>query len=111
MTQMKGQMGRLLPGLRHAFTPATTFQMDSRDKTIYPRAMFRTGAQMAILVLLTGMFVLWTTQTGPVKAFEEILQGRLERLDARGRELGAAKGLISRPSPAPVFLVAINDNS
>ena len=85
--------------------------MDSRPKTIYPRAMFRTGAQMSILVLLTGLFLFWTAQAGHMKAVDDAISGRAALLDGMARQLAAEKGWARKPAIAPVCLVAIDDNS
>jgi hypothetical protein len=73
--------------------------------------MFRTGAQMSLLVLLTGCLLLWLSRSGPVRHFDDAAGSRIARLHGWGEDVANHEKWLHRPPPVPVTLVAIDDAS
>jgi hypothetical protein len=73
--------------------------------------MFRTGAQMSLLVLLTGCLLLWLSRSGPVRHFDDAAGSRIAELHGWGENVADQEKWLHRPGPVPVTLIAIDDLS
>lgn len=73
--------------------------------------MFRTGAQMSLLVLLAGCLLLWLSLAGPVRHFDDAAGSRLAQWHGWGEALARQKKWLQLPPPVPVTLIAIDDAS
>jgi hypothetical protein len=73
--------------------------------------MFRTGAQMSLLVLLTGLLFLRESQWRPVAELEAGGIDALALLDRAANERLVAHGWRQAPRNLPVNLIAIDSNS
>lgn len=73
--------------------------------------MFRTGAQMSLLVLLTGCLLLWLSRSGPVHHFDDAAGSRIAQLHGWIETVLRRQEGLNRPPPAPVTLIAIDDAS
>lgn len=73
--------------------------------------MFRTGAQMSLLVLLAGCLLFWLSRSGPVRHFDDAAGSRIAELHGWGQNVADHEGWLHRPGPVPVTLIAIDDAS
>jgi hypothetical protein len=71
--------------------------------------MFRTGAQMSLLVLLAGCLLFWLSRSGPVRYFDDAAGSRIAQVQGWGEELASQQKWLHRPPPVPVTLVAADD--
>ncbi len=75
------------------------FVLESRGKCLYLRAMFRTGAQFMMLVLLAGLALLRESRQEPLAAWDNAFADFLAMHSRHGAK------------PAPVVLVEIDEGS
>ncbi len=73
--------------------------------------MFRTGAQMSLLVLLAGCLFFWLSRSGPVRHFDDAAGSRIAELHGWGQNVADHEGWLHRPGPVPITLIAIDDAS
>jgi hypothetical protein len=74
-------------------------------------AMFRTGAQMAILIVLAGLFLLREAHWWPMNAVDEAFADHIALAERRATDWARQRGWAPPTRTMPVVLVAIDENS